>query len=136
MTQVVRAFKSARTSIEDNPEYGRASTSMDDDHVQKVLVVIRQNLRLTVREVVEEVGSCKSSWYLIVPRLLTDAQKENRVTVSQEVFDLSSVNENILKNINSWWYLGVRLRCWNKSSVVAVDGKIVATTKNAGQKSL
>jgi len=60
---------------------------MDDDHVEKVLAVIRQNCCLTVCEVAEEVGICKSSCHLIltdilqmrhvaakfVPRLLTDA---------------------------------------------------------------
>jgi len=60
---------------------------MDDDHVEKVVAVFRQNRRLTVREVAEEVGICKSSCHLIltdklqmrlvaqkfVPRLLTDA---------------------------------------------------------------
>jgi len=53
-----RRFKSGRTSIEDDPKTGRTSTSMDDDHVEKVLAVIRQNRRLTVREVAEEVGIC------------------------------------------------------------------------------
>jgi len=38
---------------------------MDDDHVEKVLAVIRQNRRLTVREVVEEVGMRKISCHLI-----------------------------------------------------------------------
>ena len=94
-------FKSGRTSIEDDPKSGRPSTSMDDDHVQKMFGVIRRNRRLTVREVSEEVEICRSSCHLIltgklkmrrvaakcVPRLLTDAQKENRVTVSQELFD-------------------------------------------------
>ena len=37
-------FKSGRTSIEDDPKSGRLSTSMDDDHVEKALAVIRQNL--------------------------------------------------------------------------------------------
>ena len=60
---------------------------MDDDHVEKVLAVIRQNRRLIVREVAEEVGICKRSCHLIltdklkmrrvaaklVPRLMTDA---------------------------------------------------------------
>ena len=63
--------------------------SMDDDRVEKVLAVIRQNRRLTVREAAEEVAICKTSCHLIltdklkmrrvaarnVPRLLTDAQK-------------------------------------------------------------
>jgi len=37
-------FKSGRTSIEDDPKSGRPSTSMDDDCVEKVLAVIRQNI--------------------------------------------------------------------------------------------
>jgi len=48
-------FKSGRTSTEDDPKSGRPSTSMDDDNVEKVLAVIRQNRRLTVREFAEEV---------------------------------------------------------------------------------
>ena len=57
-------FKQGRTSIEDDPKYGQPSTSMDDDHGDKVLAVIRQNPRLTVREVAEEAGICKSSYTL------------------------------------------------------------------------
>jgi len=68
-------FKSGRTSIEDDPTSGRPSTSMDDDHVEKVLAVIRQSCRLTVREVAEEVGICKRSCHLI----LTDKLKMRRV---------------------------------------------------------
>jgi len=48
---------------------------MDDDHVEKVLAVIRQNRRLTVREVAEEVGICKNSCHLI----LTEKRKMRRV---------------------------------------------------------
>ena len=62
-----------RTSIEDDPKSGRPSTSMDDDHVEKVLVVIRQNRRLTVREVAEEAGICKSSCHLILTDKTEDA---------------------------------------------------------------
>ena len=115
-------FKSGRISIEGDPKSGRPSTSMDDDQLEKVLAVIRQNSRVTVREVAEEVGICKSSCHLIladklkmrrvaakfVPRLLTDAQKENRVAVSQELFDLSNADENFLKNViicdETWVY--------------------------------
>ena len=54
MSRVVPAFKLGRTSIEDDPKSGRPSTSMDDDHVEKVLALIRQNRRLTVREVAKK----------------------------------------------------------------------------------
>jgi hypothetical protein len=39
---------------------------MDDGHVQKVRALIRQNGRLTVREVAEEAGTCKSSCHQIM----------------------------------------------------------------------
>ena len=117
MSRVVPAFQ-----IEDDPKSGRPSKSMDDNHLEKVLVVICQNRRLIVREVAEVVGICKSLCHLIltdklkmcrvaakfVPRLLTDAQKENRVTVSQELFDRSNADENFLKNVitgdETWVY--------------------------------
>jgi len=41
---------------------------MDDNHVEKVLAVIRQNHRLTVREVAEEAGICKSLCHLILTK--------------------------------------------------------------------
>jgi len=49
--------------------------SMDDDHVEKVVAMIRQNRRLTVREVAEEGRICKSSCHLI----LTEKRKMRRV---------------------------------------------------------
>jgi transposase len=58
-------FKSGRTSIEDDPKSGRPS-STGDDHIEKVRSMIRENRRLTVREVSEEVGICKSSCYTIL----------------------------------------------------------------------
>jgi len=48
---------------------------MDDDHVENVLAVTCQSRRLTVREVAEEIGICKSSCRLI----LTEKWKMRRV---------------------------------------------------------
>ena len=115
-------FKSGRTSIKDDPKSGGPSTSMNDNYVEKVLAVIHQNRHITVCEVGEEVGICKSSCHLILTNklkvrcvaakfvlcLLTDAQKENCVTVSQELFDCSNADENFLKNVitgdETWVY--------------------------------
>jgi AraC-like DNA-binding protein len=47
---------------------GWPSTSTDDDHVAKVRAVIRENRRLTVSEVSEEVGTSKS----LCHRILTE----------------------------------------------------------------
>jgi len=100
-----------RTSIEDDPKSGRPSSSTGDDHIEKVHSVICENRRLTIREVSEEVRICKSSCNTIltkklkmhrvaakfVPPLLTEEQKQNRVTVSQELLDRSNTDENFLK---------------------------------------
>ena len=117
-----RRFKSGRTSIEDDPKSGRPSSSTDDDHIEKVRSVMRENRRLTIREVSEEVGICKSSCHTIlteklkmhrvaakfVPCLLTEEQKQNRVTGSQELLDRSNTDENFLKNVitgdETWVY--------------------------------
>jgi len=115
-------FKSGRTSIEDDPKSGRPSSSTGDDHIEKVRSVIRKNRHLTIREVSEEVGTCKSSCHTIlteklkmlrvaaksVPRLLTEEQKQNLITVSQELLDRSNTDENFLKNViigdETWVY--------------------------------
>jgi len=86
-------FKSGRTSVEDDPKSGRPSTSMDDDHVEKVLAVIRQNRRLTVREVAEEVGICKSSCHLI----LTDKLQVHLVS-AQFMTDALLIREFLTKH--------------------------------------
>jgi len=106
-------FKSGRTSIEDDPKSGRPSSSTGDNHIEKVRSVTRENRRLTIREVSEEVGICKSSCHTIltdkmkmhrvatkfVPCLLTEEQKQNRVSVSQELLDRLNTDENFLKNV-------------------------------------
>jgi len=75
-------FKSGRTSIEDDSKSGRPSTSMDDDHFEKVLAVIRQNRRLTVREVAEKAGICKTSCHLILTEKAEDASYCRKMCVA------------------------------------------------------
>jgi hypothetical protein len=48
-----KRFKADRTSVDDDPCSGRASTSKTDDNIANVREVVRSNLRLTVREVAE-----------------------------------------------------------------------------------
>jgi len=87
MSRVVPAFQFGQNVHRREPKCGRPSTSMEEDRVEKVLAVIRQNRRLIVREVPEEVGICKRPCHLnlakklkmrlvaakFVPRLLRDA---------------------------------------------------------------
>ena len=76
MSRVVPAFQIRKNVRRIRPpKSGRPSTSMDDDHVEEVLAVIRQIRRLSVREAAEDVGICKSSYHLI----LTEERKIRRV---------------------------------------------------------
>ena len=68
---------------------------------------------MTVREVAEEVSIAKTVCHEIltenlgmhriaaklVPRLLTDDQKQNRVDVSQELLDRANGDDNLLKTL-------------------------------------
>ena len=75
MSRVVPAFQIRHKFHRRRPQIWRPSTSMDNDHVEKVLALIRQNRRLIIREVSEEAVICKSSCHLI----LTDKLKMRRV---------------------------------------------------------
>ena len=143
-------FKSGRTSTKDDPKSGRPSMSMDDDHIKKVLAAVHQNRCLTVGEVAEEVGICKSLCHLIltdklkmghvaakfVPRLLTCIKREPCHCQSGAVWSFECWWKLSEKCHNRWWNWGVRLLFWNKSSVIAVDGKIVTMTKKSMSESL
>ena len=102
-----KSFKEGTTSVSENPRPGRPSTSTDNCHVERVC-----GNRLTVQEVAEEmgisVGSChailtrKLQMYHVsakfVPCLLTDGQKENQVSISQDIMANADADENFLKN--------------------------------------
>ena len=115
-------FKGGRQSVDDDERPGRPSTSTDDPHVDKINTLVRENRRLTIRELSEECGISVGSCYEIlteklkmhrvaakfVPRLMTDDQKANRVRVCRELLDRSNEDENFLSRIitgdESWVY--------------------------------
>ena len=51
ISRMVPASQIGQNVHQRRPQIWRPSTSMDDNHVEKVLAVISQNRRLTVREV-------------------------------------------------------------------------------------
>jgi len=57
-------FKEGTMSVGENAGPGQPSTSTNDDHVERVRAMIRENHRLTVQEVADKVGisigSCKN----------------------------------------------------------------------------
>jgi hypothetical protein len=110
---------------------GQLSTSTNDNHVHRVPAVIRGNHRLSVQEVADEVGISTGSRPHIftekllmrrvsaklVPQLLIEDQKENRVEISQEL--LANANEHFLTNVitgDEMWVCGYDVETKMQSS--------------------
>lgn len=116
-----KRFKDGRQSTEDDPRSGRPSTSRNDDVVANIYEKVRNDRRLTVRELANEAGISIGSCHEIltenlqmrrvaakfVPRLLTLEQKENRLTICQDLKNRSA-DINFIKNIitgdETWVY--------------------------------
>ena len=59
-------FKDGRTSVESEPRSGRPSTCRNDQVIAKVNAVVMRDRRVTIRELVEEVGISTFSAHSIV----------------------------------------------------------------------
>ena len=119
-----KRFKEGRTSVKNNERPGRPSTSKTNETVARVREIIQNNCRLTGREVAEDVGISYGSCQEIltnesgmsrvaakfVPRLLTDEQKQNRKTISQELIERAETDldfkkkKNIITGDETWIY--------------------------------
>jgi len=115
-------FKDGRTSVESDPRSGRQSTSRNEEMIAKVRTIIRNNRRMTVRELADDcgisVGSCgailtddldmKRVCAKFVSRLLTDDQLEQRQTIARDLFERSCEDvqffENMVTDDESWVY--------------------------------
>ena len=128
-----RRFKEGRTSNESDPCSGRPSTSRNEEMIAKVRTIIRNNRRLTVREIVDDcgisVGSCdailtddlhmKHVCAKFMPHLLTDDQCEQHQKIASHLFEHSSEDVQFLKNImtgDKSWVYGYNLETKQQSS--------------------
>jgi transposase len=117
-----RKFKNGRQSIESDARTGRPATSNNDIITNKVRDLIKQDRRLTVREIAEEVGiSCGSCHSILtknlnmkrlcakfVPRLLTDEQRDQRRFIASDLFERATEDAGFMSNIvtcdETWVY--------------------------------
>lgn len=94
-----KTFKEGREDVEDEQRSGRPSTAHTLDNVAKVRAALNTDRRLSVRLIADKVELPKSIVHEIittelqmrkicaklVPKVLTDDQKENRVSISREL---------------------------------------------------
>ena len=96
-----KRFKNGREEVEDDRKSGRPSTSKTDENIDRVRQLVRSDRRLTVRMIAEELSMNRETVRTIlvqelgmrkvcakmVPKLLTDDQKEHRVNVCRDLLE-------------------------------------------------
>lgn len=115
-------FKTGRTSVDDDERTGRPTSCTTPETVALIQELIRQDRRLTIRDIAEEVkvgyGTCQQVLTeelgmhrvaaKFVPRILTADQKQQRVNVCTELRQLASNDETFLSRVitgdESWVY--------------------------------
>ena len=115
-------FKRGKMGVEDHPHSGRPSTSRIDENVEKILEKINEDRRNTIDENSEATGVRWSSCQRIltvnlnmrciaakfVLLLLTQDQKNTRLTLCQELKNQTESDPSFLSNVNtgdkSWCY--------------------------------
>jgi len=100
-------------SVEDHPHSVRPSTSRTDENVEKIQEKINEDRRYTIYEISEATGVSWSSCQRIltvnlnmrrvaakfVPRLLTQDQKNTRLTLCQELKNQIESDPNFLSKV-------------------------------------
>lgn len=108
-----KRFQEGRTSTADDSRSGSPTVLTDDVHVSQINDLVRSNRRLTVSEMAEKWNISFGSFQRIlieklhmrrvtakfVPSLMTENQKQRRVQISEELFQMTNDDENFLKTI-------------------------------------
>ena len=120
--QCFKRFKDGRASVESDPRSGRPSTSRKEEVMDQVREKVLEDRRLSVQEIVAEVGINTGSVHSIltedlnlrrvsakfVPKLLTEQQKELRKEISEDMLDLANHDPEFIKTIitgdETWVY--------------------------------
>ncbi|UYV81979.1 hypothetical protein LAZ67_21000289, partial [Cordylochernes scorpioides] len=120
--RVVQPFKEGREETADNERSGRPSTSTTPEKVDKVLELVREDRRITVREVAEEAGISFGSTQsimkdilgvrrlnaVLVPKDLTFDQKNARKETASLNLEATTDDPELLKRVitgdETWIY--------------------------------
>ncbi|XP_011880667.1 PREDICTED: putative uncharacterized protein FLJ37770 [Vollenhovia emeryi] len=115
-SQVLRwhkSFKEGREEVAEEPRSGRSSTSRIDENVIRVRDCVNSDRRLSLHLIAETLNMTKTTVYRIVtedlnmkkvcaklvPKVLTDEQKDVRVLRCQELLELCENDPNFLNSV-------------------------------------
>lgn len=108
-----KKFKDGREDVEDEQRAGRSTATRTDENVAKVRELLNSDRRLSIRLIAQEVHLAKSTVHSIVtddlqmrkmcaklvPKVLSDEQKEHRVTICRELLERLETDPNLLDRV-------------------------------------
>ena len=109
-----KRFVEGREDVEDDPKLGRPCTSTTDTNIEKVRQLVRSDRRLTIRVIANELGMDKETVRTIlvdtlgmrkvcmvkmVPRLLTEEQKAQRLNACRDILQQMEADKKFLENV-------------------------------------
>jgi len=97
----VKRFSEGRESVTDEERSGQPATSRTEKNIAKICQIVSENRRLTVRSIAEQVNIDRETARKIltedldmrkvcakmVPKELTEEQKQRRVTICQDLLE-------------------------------------------------
>jgi len=97
----VKRFSEGRESVTDEERSGRPAASRTEENIAKIRQIVRENRRLTVRSITEQVNidrvtvreiltenlNMRKVCAKMVPKELTKEQKQKRVTICQDLLE-------------------------------------------------
>ncbi|UYV60920.1 K02A2.6-like [Cordylochernes scorpioides] len=117
-----KAFKEGREEVADEPRSGRPTTARTDENVDRVLEVLRTDRRLSIQQIadtlhmstfvvhgiVTEDLQMRKVCAKLVPKVLSQDQKELRILRCQELLDLIQNEPDFLNSVvtgdESWMF--------------------------------
>ena len=108
-----KRLREGREDVKDDPRSGRPTTSRTNKNVECMREKVRSDCCLTVRMIADELNmNSERVWRIItedlgmrkvcakmVPRLLNDGQKENRVQVCQDILKQLEITPDLLSRV-------------------------------------
>jgi len=97
----VKCFSEGRETVTNKERSGRPSTSRTEENIAKIRQIVRENRRLTVRSIAEQVNIDRETVRKIltedldmrkvcakmVPKELSEEQKQRRITICQDLLE-------------------------------------------------
>jgi len=115
----VKHFSDGRESVTDKERSGRPAASRTEENIAKVHQIVRENHRLTVRSIAEQVNIDRETVRKILtedldmrkvcakmdPKELTEEQKQRRVTICQDILERQDdILVCVITGVETWVY--------------------------------